>query len=76
MATQPDLSAASAFIWRSARLIDRYRFAYLFLDGEREAVLAALRPYQNPDGGFGNALEPDLRATLSQPAPAWYGWLV
>jgi hypothetical protein len=50
MATQPDLSAASAFIWRTARLIDPYRFAYLFLDGEREAVLAALRPYQNLGG--------------------------
>jgi hypothetical protein len=68
---EPDLSAATTFIWRTARLIDRYRFSYLFLDGEREAVLEALRPYQNLDGGFGNALEPDLRAPLSQPVPVW-----
>jgi len=27
----------------------------------------ALRAYQNDDGGFGNALEPDLRGPLSQP---------
>jgi hypothetical protein len=71
MSAQPDLSAATTFIWRTARLVDRFRFAYLFLDGEREVVLAALRPYQNPDGGFGNALEPDLRAPLSQPVPVW-----
>jgi hypothetical protein len=37
MSTQPELSAAGLFIWRSARLIDRFRFAYLFLGGTREA---------------------------------------
>ncbi|MBO0793074.1 MAG: hypothetical protein J2P36_19300, partial [Ktedonobacteraceae bacterium] len=49
----------------------RHRFSYLFLGGERQAVLDALHPYQNPDGGFGNALEPDLRGPLSQPIPGW-----
>src|SRR6185437_13993235 len=38
--------------------------------GSREAVLAALAAYANPDGGFGNALEPDLRCPDSQPVPA------
>lgn len=71
MSTKPDLSAATRFIWRSARLIDCFRFSYLFQNGSRQAVLAALRPYQNSDGGFGNALEPDLRAPLSQPVPVW-----
>jgi hypothetical protein len=33
----------------------------------REPVLAALRAYQNEDGGFGNALEPDKRCPTSQP---------
>jgi hypothetical protein len=33
--------------------------------------VAALRAYQNSDGGFGNALEPDLRAPTSQPVPVW-----
>jgi hypothetical protein len=32
-------------------------------------VLAALAAYQNPDGGLGNALEPDLRGPASQPEP-------
>jgi hypothetical protein len=30
-------------------------------------VVRALRAYQNPDGGFGHALEPDLRCPESQP---------
>lgn len=61
---------AQDFIWRNARLIDRYRFAYLFCQGPKEPVLAALKAYQNPDGGFGNALEPDKRVPASQPLDA------
>jgi hypothetical protein len=63
------LDAAAGFIWRTGRLIDRYRFANRFLGGDRAPVLAALAAYQNPDGGFGNALEPDLRGPASQPEP-------
>jgi len=68
MSRTPDLAAADAFVWRTARLLERHRYAYLFHGGSPEAVLAALRPYQNPDGGFGNALEPDARGAASQPA--------
>src|SRR5919202_2225936 len=68
MRTKPDLPAATAFVWRTARLLDRLRFAYLFLTGQRDPVLSALRAYRNPDGGFGNALEPDFRGPVSQPA--------
>ena len=32
-------------------------------------MLAALRAYQNEDGGFGQALEPDIRCPDSQPVP-------
>jgi hypothetical protein len=71
MTTQPDLAKATDFIWRGARLLDRRRFGYLFLDGSAQDVVEALRPYQNMDGGFGNALEPDIRAPLSQPIPTW-----
>ena len=59
--------SASDFIWRNARLLDRQRFAFHFLDGEKSAVLAALWAYQNADGGFGNALEPDSRCPDSTP---------
>lgn len=65
------ISKASEFMESVARLIDRRRFAYAFVGGGREPVLAALRPYQNADGGFGNALEPDIRGPGSQPVPTW-----
>ena len=62
-------AAAEWFVLLNARLIDRHRFAHLFRDGPADAVVAALRPYGNPDGGFGHGLEPDLRGAGSQPEP-------
>jgi hypothetical protein len=44
----------------------------LFADVPAEPVIDALRGYRNPDGGFGHALEPDLRSPDSQPAPTLY----
>lgn len=63
------LQAAETFVWRSGRLLERRLFAFLFGTGTREQVLNALRAYQNEDGGFGNALEPDIRCPQSQPVP-------
>jgi hypothetical protein len=68
--TQANLDAAEAFIWNTARVIDRRRFDYLFRDGDTEPVVAALRAYRNADGGFGHALEPDGRGSESQPLHA------
>ena len=56
-----DRTAAETFIWSAARLVDRHRYAMLFLGGSADPMLAALSGYRNPDGGFGHALEPDLR---------------
>jgi len=67
-----DRAAAEQFIWSTARLIDRLRYAMLFGDGSAEPVVEALRGYRNPDGGFGHGLEPDLRCPGSQPAPTLY----
>ncbi len=67
--TNDALAAAEQFLYLNARLIDRLRFAHHFRNGPARAVVDALRPYQNADGGFGNALEPDLRAPDSQPLP-------
>src|ERR1700691_5534353 len=58
---------AADFIWRNARLLERTIFARVFLNGSSEAVIAALNAYRNPDGGFGNALEADIRAPGSTP---------
>jgi hypothetical protein len=62
------LAAAERFIWCNARLLERLRFEHLFRGGDADRVVAALRPYQNPDGGFGGALEPDFRGPVSQPS--------
>jgi hypothetical protein len=72
----PDVAAAEDFILRSARLIDRHRFAVLFRRGDPSAVLSALLPYQNADGGFGHALEPDLRGPESEPVPTWTALMI
>jgi hypothetical protein len=68
MLTAGAMEAAERFTWLNARLIDRLRFAHLFRGGAAAPVVAALRAYQNADGGFGNALEPDFRGPVSQPA--------
>jgi hypothetical protein len=64
-----DVDAARDFVLRDARLLDRLRFAYRFADGDADAVVRALLAYRNADGGFGNALEPDIRGAASQPVP-------
>ena len=61
------LDAAEQFMLLNARLVDRLRFACLFRDAPTDAAVSALRPYQNADGGFGHALEPDGRTPFSQP---------
>ncbi|GLV60265.1 hypothetical protein KDH_70850 [Dictyobacter sp. S3.2.2.5] len=61
------LQQAQDFMLTNGRLLERQLFSYLFGDGTRELVLQALRAYQNADGGFGNALEPDKRCPDSQP---------
>lgn len=64
---QTILEKAKLFIYKNGRLLDRRRFEYFFENGSKEAVIAALAAYQNEDGGFGNALEPDIRCPHSQP---------
>jgi hypothetical protein len=61
------LTRAAQFLLRDARLLERRVFAHLFDDGSAALALAALLAYQNGDGGFGNALEPDKRASAGQP---------
>ena len=53
---------AADFIRKGSRELERALFAYHFDAGERNEVLETLKAYQNEDGGFGRALEPDVRA--------------
>lgn len=61
------LDSAQNFILSNARLLERRLFAFLFQQGNPDYVRAALIAYQNADGGFGDALEPDKRTASSQP---------
>ncbi|MEU1488364.1 hypothetical protein [Streptomyces sp. NPDC005752] len=61
------LARAEQFIWLTARVLEQRRFAHLFLGGSADTVETALAAYRNEDGGYGYALEPDLRGPVSQP---------
>ena len=47
------------WIERNARPLEWALYRQKFENGSESAVLEALSAYQNPDGGFGYALEPD-----------------
>jgi hypothetical protein len=64
------LARAEDFIYRNARLLDRRRFEFHFRGGAAQHVIDALLAYHNDDGGFGNAIEPDIRGPDSQPRGA------
>lgn len=66
-AAQEQFERARAFLMENGRLLERARFTYHFESGRRNEVLTALAAYQNDDGGFGNALEPDVRLPASSP---------
>ncbi|MFJ6694464.1 hypothetical protein ACIQM4_00105 [Streptomyces sp. NPDC091272] len=61
------LARAEHFVWLTARVLEQRRFAYHFLGGGADQVETALTAYLGDDGGFGHALEPDLRGPVSQP---------
>lgn len=65
--TAEKFQAGVAFVQATARDVDKALLAYHLQDGPATAVLDALTPYQNPDGGFGRALEPDFRLDASSP---------
>jgi hypothetical protein len=60
-------AAADRFLLNEARLLERRLFATCFLGQPAARVADALRGYQNDDGGFGHALEPDKRCPASLP---------
>ena len=61
------LARAREFVYGNARVLERRLFGVLWEDASPHGVVAALRGYQNEDGGFGHGLEPDKRAPQSQP---------
>lgn len=55
------------WIYRNARPLDLAVWQFWFEGGSKETVVNMLSFYQNQDGGFGNALEPDCWNTESSP---------
>ncbi len=60
-------AAGDHFLLNEACLLERRLFAACFLGAPAVGVVDALRGYQNQDGGFGQALEPDTRCPASLP---------
>lgn len=67
------LEDAATFMYKHARLLERLLFDVQFRGADASAVGALMKAYQNPDGGLGHALEPDVRCSESQPLFAEIG---
>ncbi len=63
--TNAAFQQARNYIFTQGRPLDQQLFTYHFADGDAAAVLSELARFQNDDGGFGNALEPDVRTPAS-----------
>ncbi|MFA6693930.1 MAG: hypothetical protein WCS44_03750, partial [Bacillota bacterium] len=67
MKTKEIYLKARNFVYRNARPLDLALWKYHFEAGGSDAVVEALSHYQNLDGGFGHALEPDCWNPNSSP---------
>ena len=63
--THKSFESSRHFLEAQARPLETALFRHFFDGASITPVLEALTTYQNPDGGFGHALEPDLRAPES-----------
>lgn len=53
-------------MWLTTSVLEQRRFALHFLRGGADAVETAVTAYRNDDGGYGHALDPDLRGPSSE----------
>lgn len=76
MTQPPAIAAGLRFLTENGRLLERRLAELLFGQATVDAALGvvdALCGYRNSDGGLGHALEPDLRAPMSQPLAVDFG---
>ena len=71
---QARFELAREYIRDHARPVDRALFEFWFKSGSPARVAAELRAYQNEDGGFGRALEPDFRLEASSVAATTFAF--
>jgi len=63
--SKAQLDNARNFIMTKSRNLERAMYEFEFENGNKESVLTELKTFQNEDGGFGNAIEPDFRCNES-----------
>jgi hypothetical protein len=63
--SKAQLERAKSFLFEQGRTVEQCIFTFEFERGPQAAAIQGLRGYANPDGGFGHALEPDVRAPYS-----------
>ncbi|WP_238881758.1 hypothetical protein [Clostridium sp. YIM B02551] len=61
----------SGWVHRNARHLDLALWQYHFENGSKDAVISALKYYQNSDGGFGNTIDADNWNPNSTPYNAY-----
>lgn len=65
--TKETFRRVRSWILRNGRPLEAARYAFHFENGSAQDVLELLSLYQNPDGGFGQTLEPDSWNPHSSP---------
>lgn len=63
--------SAREFVYRNARPLDLARWHFHFERGGLKHLLSVLGAYQNGDGGYAHALEPDSWNPESSPIQTW-----
>jgi len=71
-----DFDKISTYLATSARPLDLTLYDFHFNGGDAGSVMKQLAVYQNVDGGFGNALEPDLRLPQSTALATWMAFRI
>lgn len=60
-----DQQAVHTYLTANARPLDLALYNFYVENSSKKAVAEALAAYQNPDGGFGNGIEPDFQMPQS-----------
>ncbi|MBQ6932077.1 MAG: hypothetical protein IJN38_08110, partial [Clostridia bacterium] len=62
-----NINTAKEFVLKNARPLELAIYKYFFENESNQAVVDELLKFQNYDGGFGNAIEPDFFNPNSSP---------
>lgn len=67
MLSDYDFDLAAQYILNNGRYLEKLLYEHYFIAPCDSKIIKALEMYQNKDGGYGNALEPDFRLPHSSP---------